>query len=136
MLMASHDLQALHVLVLEGNHESRDLLRTALEECGAFVTTPASVERAKALLQAVRPDVLVADLAMLARGSAPPREVLAVVQQHGVRVPIIALSEVGRGTEPLAGDGFAEVVERPVDPTALCAIVQRHALKAYGVSIS
>ena len=129
--MTSPDLRALHVLVLEGDHESRDVLRTALEERGAFVTTPTSLDRARALLRAVRPDVLVTDVAMLARGSVPIRELLA-----NVRVPIIALTEPGRGSQALLGEGFTEVLERPIDPSAVCAIVQRHALKAHGASIA
>jgi CheY-like chemotaxis protein len=124
--MSSHDLRGLHVFVLEGDHESREVLRTALENCGAFVTTPASVERAKALLRAVRPDVLVTDIAM---------PVLSIVHELGVRPPMIALTRRERGREALLAEGFADVVEKPLDPAHLCALVQRHALGAQGAPI-
>jgi CheY-like chemotaxis protein len=35
--MARGDLDGIHVLVVEDNDDSRDMLRLALEQCGAFV---------------------------------------------------------------------------------------------------
>ena len=45
--MALRDLAGVHVLVVEDTDHSRELLRVALEYCGALVTTAASAEEAK-----------------------------------------------------------------------------------------
>ncbi len=53
-----------HVLVVEDTDDSRDMLRVALEYCGALVMTAASVEEALQILGTLRPHVLVTDISM------------------------------------------------------------------------
>ncbi len=62
--VAHRDLDGVHVLVVEDTDDSREVLRVVLEYCGALVTTAASAEEAKRVLENVRPHVVVSDIAM------------------------------------------------------------------------
>jgi len=62
--MAQRDLEGVQVLVVEDTDDYRELLRMALEYCGALVTTAASAEEAKRILDSIRPHVLVSDIGM------------------------------------------------------------------------
>jgi CheY-like chemotaxis protein len=57
-------IDGVHVLVVEDTDDSRDMLRVALEYCGALVMTAASVEEALQILGTLRPHVLVIDISM------------------------------------------------------------------------
>jgi CheY-like chemotaxis protein len=121
------DLRGVHVLVVEDTDDSRELLRLALEYWGALVTTAESAERAKRLLDTLRPHVLVTDISMPDDGIALIREVRTVAQEKGIHIPAIAVTaHTGRRHELLA-EGFAELLEKPLDPIALCGVVRTHA---------
>jgi CheY-like chemotaxis protein len=135
-LMSRYDLRGVHVLLVEDHADSRELMRTALEYCGAFVTTPTSVERAKGLLHAVRPDIIVTDITMPDDGLGLMREVMATIHQLGIRVPAIAVTAFHGRRQDLLAEGFAEVIEKPLDPVGLCRHVHRHVLRAQGMPIS
>jgi CheY-like chemotaxis protein len=60
----ARELDGVHVMVVEDNDDSRDMLRVALEYCGALVTTAGSVEEALSMLGTLRPHVLVTDISM------------------------------------------------------------------------
>jgi CheY-like chemotaxis protein len=62
--MALRDLDGVHVLVVEDTDDSREVLRVVLQYCGALVTTAASKEEAKRILETIRPHVLVSDIGM------------------------------------------------------------------------
>ena len=120
--MAHRDLEGVHVLVVEDTDDYRELLRMALEYCGALVTTAASAEEAKRILDSIRPHVLVSDIGMPDDGLELIREVKAVAQTKGLNIPAIAITAYRDRRE-----GFADLVEKPLDPIALCGVVRRHA---------
>jgi CheY-like chemotaxis protein len=121
------DLTGVHVLVVEDTDDSREILRIALEYCGALVTAVASAEEAKRLLAEIRPHVLVTDIAMPDDGIEIIREVKAFVQAKGLHIPTIAITaHRGRRAELLA-EGFTELMEKPLDPIKLCATIRQHA---------
>jgi CheY-like chemotaxis protein len=72
--MATNDLSGVHVLVVEDTDDSREMLRVALEYCGALVTAAATAEEAKRILATLRPHVLVSDIAMPDEKSCSPRD--------------------------------------------------------------
>lgn len=125
--MALQDLVGVHVLVVEDTDDSRELLRMALEYCGALVTTAASADEAKRILENLRPHVLISDIAMPDNGLDLIREVKAVAQTRGLHIPAIAITAYRGMREKLLAEGFAELVEKPLDPVALCGVVRRHA---------
>jgi CheY-like chemotaxis protein len=55
------------------------------------------------------------------------REVKAVAQTKGLNIPAIAITAYRNRREELLAEGFADLVEKPLDPIALCGIVRRHA---------
>ena len=120
-------LAGVHVLVVEDTDDSRELFRMALEYCGALVTTAASAEEAKRILENLRPHVLVSDIGMPDDGLELIREVKAVAQTKGLRIPAIAITAYRDRREELLAEGFVELVEKPLDPIALCEVVRRHA---------
>jgi CheY-like chemotaxis protein len=125
--MAHRDLDGVHVLVVEDTDDSREMLRVALEHCGALVTTAASAEEAKRVLENLRPHVLVSDIAMPDDGVELIREVLTVAQTKGLHIPAIAITAYRDRREELLAEGFADLVEKPLDPIELCGVVRRHA---------
>jgi CheY-like chemotaxis protein len=62
--VAHRNLEGVHVLIVEDTDDSRELLRIALEYCGARVTTAESAEKAKQVLETLRPHVLVSEISM------------------------------------------------------------------------
>ena len=124
--MATNDLSGVHVLVVEDTDDSREMLRVALEYCGALVTTAATAEEAKRILATLRPHVLVSDIAMPDDGLELVREVKAVAETRGIRIPAIAITAYRGRREELLAEGFVELVEKPLDPIALCGTIRRH----------
>ena len=55
------------------------------------------------------------------------REVNTVAKEKGLRIPAIAITAYRDRREELLAEGFVELVEKPLDPIALCGIVRRHA---------
>lgn len=125
--MALRDLVGVHVLVVEDTDDSREVLRMVLEYRGALVTTAESAEKARRILETLRPHVLVTDIAMPDDGLVLIREVKAVVETKGIRIPAIAITAYRGRREELLAEGFAELLEKPLDPIALCGVVRRHA---------
>jgi CheY-like chemotaxis protein len=121
------DLAGVHVLVVEDTDDSRELFRMALEYCGALVTTAASADEAKRILENLRPHVLLTDIGMPDDGLELIREVKTVAQRKGLHIPAIAITAYRDRREELLAEGFAELVEKPLDPLALCEVVRRHA---------
>jgi CheY-like chemotaxis protein len=125
--MAPRDLEGVHVLIVEDTDDSRELLRIVLEYCGALVTAAESAERARRILETLRPHVLVTDIAMPDDGIRLIREVKAIAQTKGIDVPAIAVSAYRGRREELLAEGFVELVEKPLDPAGLCATIRRYA---------
>lgn len=117
--MGLGELAGVHVLVVEDTDDSLELLRIDLEYCGALVTTAASAEEAKRILEHVRPHVLVSDIARPDDSIELIREVL--------RIPAIAVTAHRGRRKELMAEGFAELVEKPLDPIELCGTIRRHA---------
>jgi PAS domain S-box-containing protein len=61
---ADHELDGVRILVVDDDEDARDLLRTALSQAGAHVTTAAAVREALDQLETGQFDVLLSDIAM------------------------------------------------------------------------
>ena len=121
------DLTGVHVLIVEDTDDSREVLRMVLEYCGALVTAAESAEKAKRILETLRPHVLVTDIAMPDDGLELIREVRTVAATKGLHIPAIAITAYRDRREELLAEGFAELLEKPLDPHTLCGVVRRHA---------
>jgi CheY-like chemotaxis protein len=121
-------LRGVHVLVVDDDGDSRILLKTVLEYCGALVTVVASAEQAMRTLRRVTPDILVADIAMPRRdGYWLIQQVRALPRDQGSGMPAVAITAHGdeHGPQRTLAAGFDSHVRKPIDPWELC-----HALSA------
>ena len=127
MASSHRDLEGVHVLIVEDTDDSREMLKIVLEYCGALVTAAESAERARRILEDLRPHVIVTDIAMPDDGIELIREVKAIAQAKGIDVPAIAVTAYHGRREQLLAHGFVDLVEKPLDPTTLCKVVRRYA---------
>jgi len=119
-------LEGVRVLLVEDERDTRELLKTILERCGAEVTEAASAAEALAALEGMRPDVIVSDIGMPGEnGYELIKKIRARTAERGGRVPAVALTAyVGtkdRRRALLAG--FHTHLAKPVEPDELLAVV-------------
>jgi PAS domain S-box-containing protein len=121
-------LKDISVLVVDDEPDTRALLRHALEQCGARVTTAANASEALAVLKKMRPDVLLSDIGMPGEdGYDLIRRVRALEPERGGRLPAIALTAyVGADDRQRAiSAGYHAHVGKPVELTKLATLVAR-----------
>jgi CheY-like chemotaxis protein len=121
-------LVGVHVLVVEDNHDARDLFKTILEYAGALVTVVDGAEQALRTCEQIVPNVVVTDIAMPGRDGFWLLAELRARQDDGRPVPVVAVT--GQGEPALSRfdtAGFADVLRKPVDPWELCRVVELHA---------
>jgi CheY-like chemotaxis protein len=117
-------LRGIHVFLAVDDAESRGLMTTVLEYAGALVTGVASARAALAILEAIRPDVLVADL-----GGDREAAITLIEHVHAVRdaarVPaIVVTAHTARDQrQRLLKAGFQQHLVKPIDPWELCRAV-------------
>jgi len=117
-------LGGVHVLLVEHDRDSLEVLKAILEYAGALVAPGASAREALRALERIRPDVIVADLAM--PGDDAYRLIGDVRSQAHSR-PIAAIALAGQPSpedrrRALAA-GFQSYLSKPVDPWELCRLV-------------
>jgi signal transduction histidine kinase len=129
-------LNGVHVLVVEDEVDTRDLLAMALEQCGARVTAVASAAEALEAL-GMLPDVLVSDIGLPAEdGYSLLRKVRLREPSRGGNVPAAALTAYARAEDRVRAleAGFQTHLSKPIDPSELIATVARLAGRADGAA--
>ena len=124
-------LAGVHVLLVEDEPDSRELLKAAMEYAGALVTEASSARAAVSVLRSITPDVLVSDIVMAHEdGFWLLREVRAL--ERGARIPAVAVTALGGAADRrrIVEAGFQAQLTKPVDPWELCAIVAGLARRA------
>ncbi|WP_225410319.1 ATP-binding protein [Stigmatella hybrida] len=120
------ELSGLHVLVVDDEEDTREMLRTLLEGCRARVTCASSAAQGLALLREHRPDALVSDIGMPGEdGYSFIRKVRALDREEGGRTPAVALTAYARmedRTRALLA-GFQSHCPKPVEPMELMAVL-------------
>jgi PAS domain S-box-containing protein len=118
-------LRGVRVLVVDDEHDMRELLERVLAEHGAAVTAAASAEEALSLLSQRAIDVLVSDISM------PGMDGYGFVQKvrsGGARdVPAVALTGFARAQdrERALSAGYLAHLTKPIDPAELVTAVAR-----------
>ncbi len=109
-------LHGLHILAVDDDRDSREILKAVLTYFGAFVTVVATTSEALGILRQARPDVVVTDMLLqTSDGMAPLQRALKV----GHEVPFVAISAQDFDTRTLETAGFASYLRKPLDHNAL-----------------
>jgi CheY-like chemotaxis protein len=123
----SVDLTGVHVLIVEDDEDSRQLLATFFEYCGALVTMCHSTEAALEDLGEYRPHVIISDLALPgADGFEFIRALRKLPPEAGGDVPAIAVSAYDRdftAAEAKRG-GYTGYLVKPVNLEDLVTLVR------------
>ncbi len=121
------DLQGLRIVVVEDDHEAREVLAMILRERGATVVQASDYADGLRRIGDARPDILISDIGMAGSdGYALIREVRR--QERGsARLPAIALTAFARPRDrQLALEaGFDAHCAKPLDTAELIAAVRR-----------
>jgi CheY-like chemotaxis protein len=116
-------LTGVHVLVVDDDGDTRDLVRTVLQYWGALVTVAASAPEAIELLRLVMPDVLLTDISMPDQdGYWLIRELRKLPPDQSGKIPAVAITAFGEehGPDRTLGAGFQGHLRKPIDPWDLC----------------
>lgn len=123
------ELEDVRILIVEDDDDTREFLRTMLENAGAVVEGVPDAARARREVFADPPDVLISDIRM-------PEENGYVLMQSlraaGIETPAIALTAYARREDAAEAKaaGFQIHLPKPVDPGRLIDTVARLAARA------
>jgi len=118
-------LLGVHTFVVDDSESALELLRTALEYSGAFVTTASGVSEGKNVLREVRPHVLVSDIGMPHDGFEIVRDLMSFVTEAKLVIPAVAISGGQNDRDHLREAGFAAFIPKPLDPFELASVVAK-----------
>jgi len=127
------NLQNIHVLVIEDDTDSRELITTVLQQFGAEVTAVPSATAAMAALSQIKPDILISDIGM------PGMDGYRLMQQiraatRNSEIPAIALSSytTEADQQKALAVGFQKHLSKPMEPLqlveAIATLIQNRAL--------
>jgi len=119
-------LDALTILVVDDEPDTRELLKTSLSECGANVTVAGSVSEGFGTFEACVPEIIICDIGMPGEdGYDFIRRLRALPQESGGKVPAIALTAYARVEDRLRAlrAGFQMHVPKPVELAELVTVV-------------
>ncbi len=119
-------LEGLHILSVDDDADTRELLKFVLEDYGAEVKTVGSAKEAIAALKENLYDVLISDIGMPGEdGYSLIQQVRTLDAAAGGKIPAIALTAYASdGEQKKAIDaGFNKHIAKPVKPVQLALIV-------------
>jgi PAS domain S-box-containing protein len=118
----SGTLSGVRVLVVDDEHDTREILSVMLTRYGAEIRTAGSAAEALTVFSQWLPDVLVSDIGMPEEdGHALIKKIRALPQENGGDVPAIALTAFASAQDKkisLAA-GFQRHLAKPIEPVAL-----------------
>ena len=122
VVLRKRPLAGLHVLVVDDNDDTRDVLQAVLEADGAIVSTAHSSNAALMALDAEQPDVMLIDIGMpIMNGFELVRQIRRRPVDSGGRVPAVALTGYISAEDRASAveAGFQAYLTKPVDERAL-----------------
>ena len=120
------NLEGLKILAIDDSTDTRQLVSVVLEDCGALVTTAASVREALDIFQGWKADVLICDIGMPEQdGYTFIRTIRQLPPEKGGDTPAIALTGYARVEDRLQAlhAGYQMFVAKPIEAAELCTIV-------------
>ena len=129
------DLSGIKVLVIDDEHDARELVKLVLSRSKAHVVSAATADDGLELLESERPDVLISDIGMPVKdGYQLMREVRSLPASRGGRIPAIALTAFARSEDRTKAMlvGYQLHLAKPIEPRELAAAVRSLAGRADG----
>src|SRR5215475_4179500 len=118
----SGTLSGVRVLVVDDEHDTREVLSVMLTRYGAEIRTAGSAAEAMTVFNQWLPDVLVSDIGMPEEdGYALIKKIRALPQENGADVPAIALTAFASAQDKkiALAAGFQRHLAKPIEPVAL-----------------
>ena len=125
-LVASTSLKGLHILVVDDEADSCELLRAVLEKCGSKVATVTSAAEALEFIKETLPDVLISDIGMpIEDGYSLIAKVRALPAEQGGQIPAAALTAYAAPTDGqrIIRSGFQIHLAKPIETTSLLSAI-------------
>jgi len=119
-------LDGINVLIVEDEPDTRDLLTTILQECGANVAAVGSAKDAITSIQHNLPNVLLSDIGMTGEnGYDLIKEIRALPSEKGGNIPAVALTAYAGSLDRRRAliAGFHVHLAKPVEPDELLAVI-------------
>jgi CheY-like chemotaxis protein len=120
------ELRGLAVLVVDDQEDTRDLIASVLEMCGARAICASSCGEALGVFEEGVPDVLLSDIGMPGQdGFTLIKTIRAMPRERGGDVPAAALTGFARveDRDRAMRAGFQLHLPKPVDPAELVSVV-------------
>jgi two-component system CheB/CheR fusion protein len=112
---ASAVVADVHVLVVDGDPDSRRILQAVLEYGGAVVSVTATAREALAVMERVHADVILTDLALSSEdGYWLVRHVREWPIERGGGVPVVAITTADAERASILAAGFSEHLRKPI----------------------
>jgi PAS domain S-box-containing protein len=118
----SGTLSGVRVLVVDDEHDTREILSVMLTRYGAEIRTAGSAAEAMEVFSRWLPDVLVSDIGMpVEDGYALIKKIRALPPENGADVPAIALTAFASAQDKkiALAAGFQRHLAKPIEPVAL-----------------
>jgi len=119
-------LAGLRVLVVDDEADAREIVSTALAQCGARTAAVASAREAMHLITDFQPDVVVSDIAMPEEDGYSLVRKIRALRTQVANVPVVALTAFTRPEDRRRAlrAGFRHFVPKPVEIDELAALVR------------
>ena len=119
-------LNGIYALVVDSDKDRRTLVTGILRYCGALVTPVETPEAGMAIMQLLKPDVIVVDFTRPDDGGLDfIRRVRALKPDEGGMVAALAVGDGGANATLARSRGYDAYVTKPVEPWELCRVVSR-----------
>jgi CheY-like chemotaxis protein len=122
-----NSLQGLHILIVDDDRDSLDLLVTVLQQCGAQVVTAGSASEGLEVISHAKPDIVISDIEMPNEdGYAFMRKLRALPANQGGQIPSVALTAHAKAEDRMRAlaAGFHIHVPKPVEPAELLVAIK------------
>lgn len=124
-------LEQLHVLVVEDDIDTCELIETVLQDYGIQVTAVNSVKTALAMLAKGRFNLIISDIGMSEVNGYDFMRFLRSLDSHFARIPAIALTAYASESDRTLSlsSGFCQHLSKPVEPEQLVKAIAQLAQK-------
>jgi len=127
------DLTGVHILLVEDEADTRQLLHRLLTRCGATIDLAGNSEQAAHAFRQTKPDVLISDIGLPGEdGYALLRRLRTLDSSNNRQVPSLAVTAFAReeDRQKALQAGFQEYLAKPIQAVELASVVAQLAGRA------